>query len=114
MPQCKFVALYALPADPSEFLDEYFSTHLPLVAALPGLARTEVSRVSRVVRGEPGFSLMAEMYFDDREALRAALRSPEWAAAGENLALLGGVERSTMFMADLVEAHQSSAESGRV
>ena len=114
MPQCKFVVLYALPADPSEFLDQYYSTHLPLVAALPGLARTEVSRVSRVVRGEPGFALMAEMYFADRDALRAALKSPEWAAAGENLALLGGVERSTMVIAELVEAHQSSVESRTV
>jgi uncharacterized protein (TIGR02118 family) len=28
---------------------------------------------------------MNEMYFDDREALKAGMKSPEMAAAGENL-----------------------------
>jgi uncharacterized protein (TIGR02118 family) len=32
-----------------------------------------------------GNLLMAEMYFADKDALKAAMRSPEMAAAGENL-----------------------------
>ena len=96
----KFVAVYDLPADSEQFERDYEETHLPLVAAVPGLQRTEVSRVTKVVRGEPGFSLMAEMYFPDAATLRNALGSPEWAALGENLAQIGGLELATMFIAE--------------
>ena len=80
----KLIALYRQPADPQSFDQAYFQTHLPLIAKVPGLQRTVVSRLTRTYSGE-GFYLMAEMLFADKEALRNAMRSPEMAAAGENL-----------------------------
>jgi uncharacterized protein (TIGR02118 family) len=100
----KFVALYALPREADEFIGAYFKTHLPLVGATPGLLRTEVARVTRSVRGDAGFSLFAEMYFADEQSLRAALKSPEWRAAGENLSEIGGVEMATMVVAEVLDS----------
>ena len=99
----KFVALYRVPEDSEAFDRAYFQTHLPLLAATPGLQRTEVARVTRRLLGEPAYYLLAEMYFADGDALRAALKSREWAASGENLQSFGGMDLATMFTAEVVE-----------
>ncbi len=80
----KLVALYKQPADPAAFDEMYFNTHLPLMEKVPGLKRTIVTRFSRTLMGEALY-LMTEMYFTDSSALKAAMKSPEMAAAGENL-----------------------------
>jgi uncharacterized protein (TIGR02118 family) len=99
----KFVALYRVPDDPERFDESYFASHLPLIAKTPGLERTEVGRVVRMMAGEPSYYLMAEMYFADKDVLRAALKSPEWAASGANLASFGGLELATMFTVEPVD-----------
>ena len=80
----KLVALYKQPADPAAFDEAYFKTHVPLVEKLPGLQKAVITRFTRTLTGD-GFYLMAEMYFADEAALKAALKSPENAAAGQNL-----------------------------
>jgi len=80
----KLVAIFKQPADAGAFEEAYFKTHLPLIAKVPGLQKTVITRLSRTLMGE-GLYLMAEMYFADKEALKTALRSPEMTAAGENL-----------------------------
>jgi uncharacterized protein (TIGR02118 family) len=80
----KLVALYQEPADPAAFDEAYFNTHLPLIEKVPGLQKTNITRFTRTLMGE-GYYLMAELHFVDGEALKAALKSPEMAAAGENL-----------------------------
>jgi uncharacterized protein (TIGR02118 family) len=80
----KLVAFYKEPPDPAAFEEAYFNTHLPLIKQVPGLQRTVVSRFTRTIMGD-GFYMMAEMTFADEESLKAAMKSPEMAAAGENL-----------------------------
>ena len=80
----KLIALYKQPSEPADFEQKYFSTHLPLIAKVPGLQRTVLTRVNRTLMGD-GYFLMAEMFFSDSDSLKAGLRSPEMAAAGENL-----------------------------
>ncbi len=80
----KLIALYKHPPDPSAFEQAYFDTHLPLIARLPGLKKTVITRLTRTLMGE-AYYLMAEMYFEDVNALKNAMKSPEMAAAGENL-----------------------------
>ncbi len=81
----KLVALYRKPTDPPAFDAAYFETHVPLVKKIPNLRRVEVSRITGAPRGEPEFYLMAEMYFDDKAAMDAAMASPENMEAGKNL-----------------------------
>lgn len=80
----KLIALYKQPADTTSFEQNYFDYHLPLIAKVPGLQRTLLTRINRTLMGD-GFYLMAEMFFPDTDTLKAGLRSPEMAAAGENL-----------------------------
>lgn len=81
----KLIILYRAPADPAAFMAYYRDTHLPLVAKVPGLVRTEVTIVDRTLMGEPGYFLMAELLFADADSFRAAMKSPENAATGADL-----------------------------
>ena len=93
----KFVVLYSSPEDPKDFDRSYREGHLPLLLKTPGLATVEAYPVRRTIRGEPACHLLAVLTFDDDDAMRAGMRSAEWAAAGENLASFGGVDIATMF-----------------
>ncbi len=77
----KLVALYKQPSEPAAFDQAYFNTHLPLIKKVPGLQRTVITRFNRALMGD-AYYLMAEMYFTD---IKAAMKSPEMAAAGANL-----------------------------
>ncbi len=81
----KLVALYRKPADPAAFDKSYFGTHVPLVKKIPNLRRVDVARVTGAPRGEPEYYMIAEMYFDNKAAMDAAMASPENAEAGKNL-----------------------------
>jgi len=80
----KLIALSKQPADPGAFDEAYFGKHLPLIQKVPGLHKTHITRFTRSLAG-PGYYLMAEMEFADEAELKAAMKSPEMAAAGESL-----------------------------
>ena len=69
---------YSEPADPAAFDADYREGHVPLAAKLPGLRRFLLSRPRALGPGETPH-LVAELWFDDADALTAALRSPEGA-----------------------------------
>lgn len=81
----KLVAFYRQPADPQAFDQHYHAIHLPLIQKMPGLRRIEVAKITGAIGGEAPYYMFAEMYFDDPDAMRAALRSSEGRAAGEDL-----------------------------
>ncbi len=82
----KLLALYKQPPDPEAFDTHYRDVHTPLIEKWPGLKRLEVGRITGMPGGaDPPYYLVAEMYFDDADAMRAAMRSPEGRAAGEDL-----------------------------
>jgi len=103
----KYIALYKKPADVEEFDEKYFSSHLPIVAKTPGLLRAEVAKVQRVFvpgfLGDTDLHLVADMYFESADAMKAAFASPEWQAAGVNLAEIDGLELVAMFSAEVVD-----------
>jgi uncharacterized protein (TIGR02118 family) len=102
----KYVALYKQPADPAAFEKAYFESHKPLIDRLPGLVRQEIGRVTRTF--VPGFLgdsepyLIAELYFESKDAMKTAFATPEWQAAGANLTEIGGMELVAMFSAEVV------------
>lgn len=86
----KLVALYKNPSDVAAFEQHYTEVHTPLAKKMPGMRRLEVSRFTGSPGGEPKFYLMAEMYFDTKEAMMAALGSPEGKAAGKDVMSFAG------------------------
>lgn len=72
---------YETPADPEAFDRHYFDVHVPLCKPLPGLRAASFSKPRALGPGSTPY-LVAQLDFDDADALKAALRSPEMAAVG--------------------------------
>jgi len=81
----KLIALYKMPDDKAAFDKHYDEVHTPLVKKMPGLKKLEVARITGAPIGEPKHHLIAEMYFDNQDALNAALASPEGKATARDL-----------------------------
>ncbi|WP_244529961.1 EthD family reductase [Mesorhizobium qingshengii] len=72
----KMLVIYKTPADPAAFDRHYFDIHLPLAKQLPGLRRYDVSK-RPIVSLSPGEIpyIVATLYFDSLDAIRAAFAS---------------------------------------
>ena len=81
----KLVVLYTQPADPAGFDRHYFDEHMPLVAAVPGLQRTQTGRcLSAVDGGEVTYYRITDLYFTDAESMNAGFASPEGMAVAKD------------------------------
>ena len=98
----KLVALYKTPEDIKKFEDHYNEVHTPLVKKYPGLRKLEVSKITGAPIGEPRHFLMAEMYFDNQDAMHRAFATPEGKSAARDLMEFAG-NLVTMFYAEVKE-----------
>lgn len=93
----KLVALYTKPDDVAAFEKHYVEIHSPLAKKMPGLKKVEISHMTGSPGGEPKFYLMAELYFDTKEAMMAAMGSPEGKAAAKDVMGFAGKYIHMMF-----------------
>lgn len=99
----KFVVIYRR-VDDEMMLEEFFSgTHLPLVEKLPGVIKTEVSRVLGKPGGASRFHLMVESYFASKEAYKQSLATETGLALMQALAPWDEARLLTWFYADAFE-----------
>jgi len=84
----KRVAVFSLPetADPDEFWKYGVETHTAEVKELPGLRKYVINRVTKVVKGEPKFWGLAELWFDSEEAHHQAFTSSAGDSTREDFA----------------------------
>ncbi len=69
-----------------EFFHYWKNVHGPIGARIPGLRKLVQSHRVQVAgdKHRPDFDGMAELWFDNLEALLAARRSPEWKASSDD------------------------------
>ena len=73
----KLVVMYTQPDDPAAFDEHYFGVHMPLVAKMPGLERTETAKITTALDGgEQTYYRITALYFADQDAMGAAFGSP--------------------------------------
>jgi uncharacterized protein (TIGR02118 family) len=97
----KAVVLYGPPEDPDAFERYYAETHTALAQAIPGLRRFEAARGSGPPDGGAApYQRIAELTFDDMDALQAGFGSEEGQAAVNDIPnfATGGV---TVFYAEI-------------
>lgn len=100
----KLIALYKHPENKEEFDDHYFNTHGPITAEIPGLREMKVTRITgSPMGGEGKYYLMCEMYYDNHEALKAAMKTDEAKASGKDLMSFAGDLVTLMFGEDVNE-----------
>ncbi len=93
---------YGQPADAEAFDSHYFDVHVPIARGLPGLKRFTWSKPRPMGEGADAY-FIAELWFDSADDLKAAIKSPEMAAAGADLANMS-VASITMFSGEVNEA----------
>jgi uncharacterized protein (TIGR02118 family) len=81
----KLTVLYKKPGDPQEFDRYYKEVHTPLANKMPGLKKLEVSKVLGTPMGESEYHLMANLYFDNIDALKNAMASEEGKASARDV-----------------------------
>ncbi len=81
----KLVAMYKTPADIEMFEKHYFEKHMPLVEKIPGLIKSEISKLKALPGTDSEYYMMTEMYYDDMDAFNAAMASPEGKASAKDL-----------------------------
>lgn len=81
----KVIALYKHPADKKNFDQKYFDEHVPMAKEIPGLQLIEISKTNGAPSGDAAYYLMAELYFDDMDAVKAGMNSPEGKAVRKDL-----------------------------
>ena len=97
----KAVVLYGPPEDSDAFERYYANTHTALAKAVPGLRRFEAAQGVATPDGSAvPYQRIAELTFDDMDALQAGLGSDEGQAAVNDIAnfATGGV---TVFFAEI-------------
>ncbi len=104
----KLTALYKKPADVAAFEEHYAQVHLPLMAKVPGIVKTEMTRFFAGPTGEPPYYMRYEAYFADKTSLDVALKSPENRAAGKDL-MSFAKDIVTIMFADAVESPSPEA-----
>ena len=81
----KLVALYKTPEDKELFDKHYFEVHMPLVAKIPGLIKSEVSKLKPLPGSQSNYYMITEMYYQDMDSFNAAMASPEGKATAKDL-----------------------------
>ena len=81
----KLVAMYKTPADIEMFEKHYFEKHMPIVEKIPGLLRSEVSKLKILPGTESEYYMMTEMYYDDMDSFNAAMATPEGKASARDI-----------------------------
>jgi uncharacterized protein (TIGR02118 family) len=97
----KAVVLYGMPEDPDAFERYYADTHTALALAIPGMQRFEAARGFATPDGSPvPYQRIAELTFEDMDALQAGFGSEEGQAALDDVPKFatGGV---TVFIAEI-------------
>jgi uncharacterized protein (TIGR02118 family) len=89
---------YGEPADAEVFDKHYFEVHVPLCQPLPGLRNASFSK-PRALGGGVVPYLVAELDFDDADALFGALKSPEMAELAVDAETLDATR--TMFTGEI-------------
>ena len=86
----RFLVLYDPPADPEAFDRHYREIHIPLAKKLPGLRRYTVSRNVSGIRGGGPCYMVAELDWDDMDALKRAFQSPAGQATAADVPKFAG------------------------
>ncbi len=87
------------PQDDWTSIDEAWPQFLHHAENMPGLLREVTCRVDDVLYGDSSYALIHELHFENQDAARKAMASPEGRMAGKILqALTNG--RMTLLLAD--------------
>lgn len=99
----KLTLIFHKPEDPLAFETRWSEEFVPRAEKMPGIRRVAVSRVTGSLDEDVDIHLVHEFFFDDAEALRLAMASPEGQSAGRALMEIAGPYLTLFFSEHLEE-----------
>ena len=92
----KLVFVVQLRKDMSreEALRYWREVHGPIAAKTPGLVKYVQNHATAALQGDLGFDGVAELWFENEEAFRTAMASPEWQATMADAANFAALQES--------------------
>ena len=96
----RLIVLYRPPEDPAAFNAHYRDVHTPIVRRYPNVRSIRLTRTDGVAGRPPDYYLMAEMAFDSRADLDAALGSEAGIESGRDLRNFAGAGVTLLIAAD--------------
>lgn len=85
----KLMVLVRPPSDVLEFDTRWSQDFVRVAESMPGLRRVAVSRITGGLKEKVDLHMVHEFFFDDAEAVREAMASPEGQSAGRALMAFG-------------------------
>jgi len=77
------------PGEEDDFERHYREVHVPLAAAIPGTVSLTLTRTAEGLEGAaPSYYRVAETVFESKEALAAAMGTPQWDALRADAAVM--------------------------
>lgn len=77
------------PGEEDDFERHYWESHVPLAAAIPGTVSLILTRTAEGLEGAaPSYYRVAETVFESKEALEAAMGTPQWDALRADAAVM--------------------------
>jgi uncharacterized protein (TIGR02118 family) len=98
----RLIALYNQPEDPAAFDAHYRDVHGPIVRRYPALRDLRLTRTDGVAGRQPPFYLVAEMVFDSRADVDAALASEAGIESGRDLRNFAGAGVTLLVVDDSI------------
>ncbi|MBA4537518.1 EthD family reductase [Bacillus aquiflavi] len=87
----KLIALYKEPKDKEKFDEHYFSIHVPITKKIPGLLKMDVTKIiGSGMGGKSEYYLMCEMYYENMQTFKAAMKTEEAKASSKDLMSFAG------------------------
>lgn len=95
----KVIAVYRVPADETasaKFQDHFTNVHTPICLKIPGIKELRVNKIFGGPTGASNLSMVVDMCWENKDAWKTAMKSPEMMESGKD---------AMKFAGDLVSVH---------
>lgn len=95
----KVIAVYKVPADENAKakMDDHFkNVHTPICLKIPGIKEVRVNKIFGSPTGASHLQMIVDMVFENKDAWKAAMKTPEMMESGKD---------AMKFAGDLVSVH---------
>ena len=96
----KVIATYRVPTsdEAKALFDQHFkSVHEPICLRIPGIKELRTNKVFGGPTGASNFYMIAEMVFENKDAWKAAMKTPEMMESGKDAMKFAGFRRDVGF-----------------
>jgi uncharacterized protein (TIGR02118 family) len=101
----KVIAVYKLPTEETakaKFEEHYNNIHTPICLRIPGIKELRTNKVFGGPTGASDLQMIAEMVFENKDAWKTAMKTPEMMESGKDAMKFAGDMVSVHFAEEII------------